>query len=155
MAPTRAATTRWWGGLVTVGLLAAVAWPVTRAPLAGDSFPLSTYPMFAAPRVGGRVAIDYVIAFGPDGARRHVPPALVVNPEVMQAMMTIRRAVQRREAPALCAEVAARLAGDPRFAAMDTVAVVFGDHRAAAYLLDGVRGTEREHARCPIPRGPR
>ncbi len=144
--------TRLWGGLVTLILLAAVVWPLGRDPIHGDSFPLSTYPMFAFKRPGARVAIDYVIATGPGGGRRHVPPELVANAEVMQALMTVRRAVQNRHAPTLCAEVAARVARDRRFDAMDTVAVVFGDHRAVGYLVHGVHGPEREHARCPIAR---
>lgn len=144
--------TRLWGSLVSLALLAAVAWPLARDPVREDSFPLSTYPMFAFRRPGARVAMDYVIATGPGGARRHVPPELVANAEVMQALMTIRRAVQRGEAPALCRAVAGRAARDRRFAAMDTVAVVFGDHRGVDYLAGGVRGPEKEHARCPIVR---
>ncbi len=151
MATSRA--TRLWGGLVSLAVLGAVAWPLGRDPVREDSFPLSTYPMFAVKRAGARVAIDYVIATGPDGARRHVPPELVANAEVMQALMTVRRAVQRGAASALCAEVAARVAGDRRFVALDAVAVVFGDHRGVDYLVHGRRGGERVHARCPIPRG--
>lgn len=145
---------RLWGSLVSIVVLVAVAWPLGRDPEREDSFPLSTYPMFAFKRPGARVAMDYVIALGPAGARRSVPPALVGNPEVMQALMTVRGAVQRGAAPALCREVAARVARDRRFAAFDTVAVVFGDHRAIDYLSRGVHGPEREHTRCPIPRPP-
>ncbi|MBZ0237058.1 MAG: hypothetical protein K8M05_32310 [Deltaproteobacteria bacterium] len=147
--------TRTWGGLVSVAMLLAVAYPLRRDPAYGDSFPLSTYPMFAFQRPHARVAIDYVIATGPGDARRHVPPELVANHEVMQALMTIRRAVQSGKASTLCAEVAARAARDRRFDAMDTIQVVFGDHRGVDYLVHDRRGPERTHARCPIPRGPR
>lgn len=145
--------TRLWGGLVSLVLLVAVAYPLRRDPAYGDSFPLSTYPMFAFERPGARVAIDYVVATSADGARRHVPPDLVANHEVMQALMTIRRAVRSGKASTLCAEVAARAARDRRFAAMDTILVVFGDHRGIDFLVHGRRGPERTHARCPIPRG--
>lgn len=147
--------TRLWGGLVSLLVLAAVAWPLSRDPERGDSFPLSTYPMFAYKRPEARVTLHYVIAVGPDGARRHVPPALVANAEVMQAMMTVRRAVDRGESQRLCEEVAARVARHRGFDRMDTVQVVFGDHRAVAYLVRGVHGKERPLARCAIPRGPR
>jgi hypothetical protein len=145
-------TTRRWGGLVSVLVLAAVAWPLTRDPARGDSFPLSTYPMFAFRRPDARVALHYAVATGPGGARRHVPPERVANAEVMQAMMTLRGAASRGESPRLCREIAARLTYDARFAAMDTVQIVFGDHRGVAYLTRGVHGPERELARCPIPR---
>lgn len=143
---------RLWGGLVSVVVLAAVAWPLTRDPEREDSFPLSTYPMFAFRRPDARVALHYAVAVGEGGARRHVPPERVANAEVMQAMMTIRRAVSRGEQAKLCREIAARLTYDDRFDAMDAVTIVFGDHRGVAYLVDGVRGRERELARCPIPR---
>lgn len=146
--------TRIWGSVVSVAMLLAVAYPLRRNPVYGDSFPLSTYPMFAFKRPGARVAMDYVIAVGPDDARIHVPPELVANHEVMQALMTIRRAVQSGKASTLCAEVASRAARDRRFDAMDTIQVVFGDHKGVDYLVHRKRGPERIHARCPIPRGP-
>jgi hypothetical protein len=147
-------TTRVWGSIVSLGLLLVVAYPLTRDPATGDSFPLSTYPMFAFKRPGARVAMDYVVATGPGGARKHVPPELVANHEVMQALMTIRRAVQTRHAATLCAEVAARAARDRAFDRMDTINVVFGDHRGVDYLVHDRVGTERTHARCAIPRNP-
>jgi hypothetical protein len=135
-------------------MLLAVAYPLLRDPVRGDSFPLSTYPMFAFKRPGARVALDYVIATGPGDSRRHVPPELVANHEVMQALMTIRRAVQSGRAMTLCTEVALRAARDRRFDRMDAIQVVFGDHRGVDYLVRNTKGPERTHARCPIPRGP-
>jgi hypothetical protein len=142
---------------VSLGATAAIVVVVGVVPLAldRDSFPLSTYPMFAYRRPEARVTLHYVIAVGEGGARRHVPPDLVANAEVMQAMMTVRRAVDRGQTQQLCAEVAARVARHRDFDRMDTVQVVFGDHRAVAYLLRGVHGPERLLARCAIPRGPR
>jgi hypothetical protein len=146
---------RWWGGLVSVTMLAAVLWPLTRDPEREDSFPLSTYPMFAFDRRDARVALHYVVAVGPGGARRHVPPSLVANREPMQAMMTVRRAVEHGQQARLCAEVAGRVAHDGRFAAHDTVTIVFGDHRAIPYLTQGVRGKETVLAQCAVPRSDR
>lgn len=140
-----------WGSFVSVMMIAAVLSPLARDPATEDSFPLSTYPMFAFKRTGAKVALHYVVAVGPGGARTHVPPSLVANHEPMQAMVTVRRAVERGHAAGFCADVAGRVAGDDRFAAHDTVTVVFGVHRAVDYLVRGVRGTETVLARCPIP----
>ncbi len=141
--------------MVSLVTLAAVLSPLVRDPEREDSFPLSTYPMFAFDRRDARVALHYVVAVGPGGARRHVPPSLVANHEPMQAMMTVRRAVELGQQARLCAEVAGRVAHDERFAAHDAVTIVFGDHRAVAYLTQGVRGPETVLARCAIPRGAR
>ena len=153
--PPRRRWTRAWGAAVTVVTLALVAWPLQRQPVRGDDFPLSTYPMFALRRKDARVALDYVIATGPGEARRHVPPYLVAGPEVMQAMMTINRAVSRGHAATLGQEVAVRLARRGAWAAYDTVQVVSGNHRAVDYLVDGARGRELVRATCPIARGDR
>ncbi len=144
--------TRPWGAAISLVMLAAVAWPLDRAPLRGDDFPLSTYPMFALRRKNARVVISYVIATGPEERRRHVPPHLVAGPEVMQAMMTVQRAVGRGHAGVLCKEVAARLATRRGYDAFTEVQVVTGDHRAVEYLTRGVRGKETLKAACPIAR---
>jgi hypothetical protein len=111
--------------------------------------------MFAFKRPGARVALHYVVAVGPGEVRTHVPPSLIANHEPMQAMATVQRAVARGQQAGLCGDVAGRVAGDRRFAAHDTVTIVFGDHRAVEYLTRGVRGRETVLARCPIPRGDR
>ena len=133
--------------------LVAVAWPMRRDPVQRDDFPLSTYPMFAIRRKDARVVLDYVIATGPGDLRKHVPPRLVAGPEVMQAMMTVHRAVSRGHALTLCAEVAARLATRSAYGDYDTVQVITGDHLAVDYLTRGVRGRERVQSTCPIRRG--
>lgn len=135
-------------------MLTAVAWPLTRDPLAGDSFPLSTYPMFATPRKDARLRMAYVIAVGPEARRRHVPPELVASPEVMQTIVAVQRAVGRGEAGLLCRRVAGRLAGRASYRGFDQVQIVDGDHRAIDYLVRGVRGTERVVTACPIERAP-
>ena len=145
--------TRPWGALVSVVALVAVAWPMRRAPVTKDDFPLSTYPMFALRRKDARVVLDYVIATGAGDRRTHVPPELIAGPEVMQAMMTVNRAVARGHAATLCAEVAARLATRTGYRGYETVQIVTGDHLAVDYLTRGARGHERVRARCPIVRG--
>ena len=145
--------TRWFGLVVTVVTAAAVAWPLSRHPVAGDSFPLSTYPMFASRRKDARLYLEYVVATGPDVPRRHVPPELVASPEVMQAIVSVHAAVARGDAAGLCRRVAGRLAARRDYRRFDQVAVIAGDHRAIAYFVRGDRGTERTLATCPIVRG--
>ena len=147
--------TRWYGLVVTIVTLVAVAWPLTWHPLRGDSFPLSTYPMFASRRPGAKLYLEYLVATGPGDARRHVPPELIANHEVIQAMVTVHAAVVRGDSRGLCARVAAKVARDDRFDRMDTVSVMAGNHAAVDYLVRGIRGTERVIATCPIVRGPR
>ena len=47
-----------------------------------DSFPVSTYPMFAAQRAA-EVSIAHAVGVGPDGARWPLPPSAVANREVI------------------------------------------------------------------------
>lgn len=144
--------TRWFGLVVTLVMLGAVLWPLTRHPAWGDSFPLSTYPMFATRRAGAKLYLEYLVATAPDGARRHVPPRLIANAEVMQAIVTVQQSVRRGEAMVLCKRVAPRVARDGRFAAMTELTVVSGSHAAYDYLVHGKHGKERVIARCPIER---
>lgn len=145
--------TRWFGLGVTVVTMVAVAWPLAWHPVRGDSFPLSTYPMFASRRPGAKLYLEYLVATGPDGARRHVPPELIANHEVIQAIVTVQQAVSRGDAKGLCTRVAARVARDRRFDRMDTLSVIGGNHAAVDYLVRGLHGTERVLAKCAIARG--
>jgi len=147
--------TRWFGLIVTIVTLAAVAWPLRRDPVRDDSFPLSTYPMFAARRPGAKLYLEYLVATGPDGARRHVPPRLITKAEVMQAIMTVKQAIGRGDAKGLCTRTAAKLARDRGFDRLDTLAVIAGNHAAVDYLVRHVHGPERTLVSCPIPRGSR
>jgi hypothetical protein len=111
--------------------------------------------MFATRRKDARLYLEYVIATGPDGARRHVPPELVASPEVMQAMVTVHATVARGDAAGLCRRVAARLAGRAGYRGLDQVQVIAGTHRAIEYFVRGDRGSERTVVACPIVRGDR
>ena len=153
-APARGRWTRPWGAAVSLVALVAVAWPLSRAPVRDDDFPLSTYPMFAPRRKDARVVLDYAIAVGPGDRRVHLAPSLVGSSEPMQAMMTISRAVARGHGATLCAEIAGRLAVRAGYRGYDEVQLVTGNHLAVDYLTRGVRGTETVRARCPIARGP-
>ena len=94
--------------LISVVLAGAVALPQVGL-VQDDSFPVSTYPMFAARRTA-EVTISHAVAVDVDGTRRAVSPGAVANLEVMQAFETVRQAV--RQGPAatqrLCERIATR-----------------------------------------------
>ena len=60
---------------VSALVLAAVLWPLTWGATR-DSFPLSSYPMFAHNRRSAVLGAVYAVATDPDGQRRYVPPDL-------------------------------------------------------------------------------
>lgn len=95
----------------SVAVLAAVAYPLGREP-GEDSFPLSTYPMFARSRPGV-AAFDTALGF--DAAGGAIPlgtRAIGGTAEPVHAAVTVQRAIDEGRAPALCAEIAARVAHD-------------------------------------------
>src|SRR4051812_38911597 len=92
-----------------LGLVALVAAPGFGSP-DDDSYPLSTYPMFA--RARGKPWLDFVEAVSADGKAVHLEPRLVASDEVMQAAASVRRAVAGGPltlAP-FCAGIAERVA---------------------------------------------
>jgi hypothetical protein len=144
------------GALVTsVVLVAAVLSPLARDPRR-DGFPLSTYPMFAAPR-DTRMTLSFAYGVTAAGDRRLLEPAVVGTREVLQAAMTIAQAVGRGAADAaeLCRHIATAVADDPQRADVVEVRVVTGDEDAVAYLADGSFGPERLRARCAVERDDR
>ncbi|HEX2878106.1 MAG TPA: hypothetical protein VHO25_01090 [Polyangiaceae bacterium] len=101
-------------------LLLALLCGATASPLLGmqkrDSFPISTYPMFARPR--GKPTFHRFVAMLENGARETVPPDRVASAEVLQTKVIITRAVKRgkKAMRRLCEEVAPRLAHEEQFA---------------------------------------
>ena len=125
-----------WGG----GLVVLSAWPALRKP-AVDSYPLSTSPMFSAPR--GQPVIDRMVAIDRDKTKTPVPPFLVSNAETLQAAATIRRAVAEGEhsMSVLCHEVAQRVASEPRFSQAAALEIRRERFDPIAYF---------EHTRLPL-----
>ncbi len=100
----------WLGATVVVAASLAMLWPVF-GPLEADSFPLSTFPMFARHR--GQPRMHQLLGVTKGGARRHLEPKHLGTSEVLQAKALIDRAArspQRRKA--LCRQVAARVSRD-------------------------------------------
>ena len=138
-----------------LGIVALSAVPGFRDP-DEDSYPLSTYPMFARPR--GKPRLSIVEGVDTAGAAVRLSPELVVvHDEVMQAAATVRRAV-RDGVPALqrlCAEVAGRTANDPDYQNVQTIRVVTARYDPVRYFSEGPEPEEREeHFRCAVPRQP-
>jgi len=96
--------------LVCVAFVAATASKAFVSPN-DDGFPLSTYPMFSRNRVR-HVDVAHVVAIDHLGHATPVPPRLVANDEVMQAAMTVRRALRSGPGSALslCQAIARRMA---------------------------------------------
>ncbi len=81
-----------WGYLVTFATALAVAAPML-IPDAEDSFPLSTYPMFARKR--GSPRIYQVVGVTEERKEHKLGPKLLGTREVLQAKVLISRASKR------------------------------------------------------------
>jgi hypothetical protein len=126
---------RWRAGVVSVLMVAAVAWPGVQWLLddrPSDGFPISTYPMFT--RDPGRIVeLPTVVAVGPDGSvERLSPQEIAGTDQVIQASVAVRRAIARGPgaARALCREAAGRVS------APATLDVVVERHDAIAWSAD-------------------
>jgi hypothetical protein len=97
---------RWRRRAVAGAVLLAVAWPVVRGH---DSFPLSTYPMYAETR-GKDVSISTAVGVDGSGSRRRLSlRAIAQTDDPLIAESAVDDAVRRGEADALCAEIALRV----------------------------------------------
>ncbi|MEM1416022.1 MAG: hypothetical protein AAGH15_14035 [Myxococcota bacterium] len=142
--------------LVSALVLGAMVSPALRDPPV-DSFPLSDYPMFSLGRPSPELVVTHALAVREDGSKTPLPPTLsAANREVLQSMMTLRRAVQGAPgADVHCAEVAARVAQDPRFDDVRAVELASSRYDAVAYLTTGTKEPlqRRVHHRCAVNRG--
>jgi hypothetical protein len=140
---------RWPAALFSVGMIG-----LTLAPGVSqrDSFPLSNYPMFSTAQP--RPWISVVVARDAEGNQRPIPPPLVANAEVMQAVQTIANAVKRGQAKSLCERVAARIADEPDWQDAVEVQVQSRQFDPLAYFTQP-EGREplrvRRRARCRVP----
>jgi hypothetical protein len=136
--------------LFSIAVVAVVAWPVAGSPR-DDSFPLSTYPMFATFRPT-LMTIGYPLGVTKNGERRYLKPAMLGSGEILQAMNVFARARRSGGLPTLCKTVAERVAKRPRFADVVEIRMIEGRHDAVEFLVRDKLGTERELARCPVIR---
>lgn len=94
-----------------------------------DSYPLSTYPMFADDR-GPETTIDTAVAIDSDGNVHRLSPKIISGTdEIVTASVVVQRAIIRGDAEDLCQDIAkvvddASMIIQVRSELVDTVAVV-------------------------------
>src|SRR3954468_4764126 len=113
-----------------------------------DSFPLSTFPMFAAD-IEPTQAVDTAVAGGGDGTAIRLTPAEIGGTTVVnQAADVVTTAIVGGRADELCAAIAARLDDRPAAVAMEVVT----ERYDAVRWFDGDRTPVDHviHARCAV-----
>ena len=131
--------------IIGVGVTLATLEPTLRqAPFVEDSFPFSTYPMFA------RALEKRTIVFA-EGTRGRQPalrlgPALVANDEPMQAQRTLQRAASGGPTAirTLCERIAGRVAASEELSAVRRVRIVQGAFTPLRYFEGDGAPEERE-----------
>jgi len=140
------------GLVVGLGATLAVLWPLTA--MEQDSFPISSYPMFARPR--GQPTLYAVVGRASDGSEVRLPASVVASSEPLQTKVLIQRSVEQgpEAMQALCRGVAQRVADGhdaPR-----TIEIVRRRYDPIAYFTHGPRPLEQERlSSCRVPRGGR
>jgi hypothetical protein len=116
--------------------------PLARHPRS-DTYPLSTYPMFASNR-GGVHRIATVVEVLDDGVTVRLSPELIAGTdELVLTAVTVARAVRDGQTDALCDEVVERL-GTGRRARVQTER-----HNVIDLVVDGAPPLAVEvHAEC-------
>ena len=141
---------RWLGLAVGGGVTAAVLSPL--AAMDVDSFPISSYPMFARPR--GQPTLYTVVARAADGSERRLAPSWLGSSEVLQAKVLIQRSVERgpEATRALCRNVAERVAAAADAGDLRAVEIVRRRYDPIRYFVSGPEPLEQEQLeRCEIP----
>lgn len=116
-----------------------------------DSFPLSTYPMFARPR--GQPEIVQLIAVTRAGERLSVPPALLGTSEVLQAKVLLEKTARggKKRRLRLCREVAARAAKDGEASDWVRLELVRARFDPITYFTQARRAISRKRlAHCDV-----
>lgn len=140
--------------VLAVLLLIAVATPALRNAT-DDSFPFSSYPMFA--RIIERPWLT--IAQGEDatGARQRLPPEVVASAEPMQAMRTLLLTARQGRKPLrrLCAQIAERVSRNPSYTTVERVHIVRARFNPLTYFDQAPQPEEVEPlSTCKVSREP-
>lgn len=115
--------------------------PLLREPT-NDTYPLSTYPMFASDR-GAVHSIATAVELTDSGYVRLSPKLIAGTDEAVLAAVTVKQAVRRGEAEILCAEILERLGADRQVEVRsETLDVVALSVEGSAPFTTNV------HARC-------
>ncbi len=113
----------------------------------GDSYPLSSYPMFSSDR-GSEARFATAVGESADGRILRLDPETISgSDEVILAAATVSRAVRRDRAGELCSEIADRVDD----AEVRQVVVRTERHDLIASLVDDAEPLAvEEHARCQV-----
>jgi hypothetical protein len=124
--------------------LAVLAPCLSAAPFADDSFPFSTYPMFA--RVIEKRVIVFADGVTSETESQRLGPELVANDEPMQAQRTLRLASTsgRKALRTLCARIAQRVAQKRELRAVSRVRIVQGVFDPVKYFEGDSAAESRE-----------
>lgn len=142
------------GVAIVVGFGASLAVLSPLVAMDGDSFPISSYPMFAHPR--GQLTLYTAVARAADGSELRLPPSAVGSSEVLQSKVLIARSVERgpEATLALCRSIAQRIAGLPGAASLRSVEIVRRRYDPIAYFVTGPEPIEQERLQtCKLPSG--
>jgi hypothetical protein len=118
-----------------------------------DSYPLSTYPMFA--RALTQPRLTFAEGLTKSGEALRLPPEMVANDEPMQAMRTLKltandgpRALKR-----LCTAIAERVSNVPRYAQVSRVRIARARFDPLSYFEpDSPRYEQERLAECKVRR---
>ncbi|RYZ04218.1 MAG: hypothetical protein EOO73_24330 [Myxococcales bacterium] len=138
--------------LFGVALALAVAAPVLRDAEA-DSYPLSTYPMFA--RVLNQPRLTFAEGVSAAGLATRLPPRIVGSDEPMQAMRTLKLTADggKRALKRFCAVMAERVAAEPAFAELRQVRIMRAQFDPIRYFEAGPLPENSEKlAQCSVKR---
>jgi hypothetical protein len=139
------------GYVVSALLLGAVVYPLAAK---GDSFPLSTFPMFSKARPDV-AEIDHVVGIAANGGSRALPPEMVASREVLQAKVTVSLAVKRgkQAAAELCSAAAANVATESGWEWVERLEVRSDTYQVSGYFSGSKQPLRSAvHARCPVTR---
>jgi hypothetical protein len=140
---------RWVGIAIGLGATAAVLSPL--AAMDQDSFPISSYPMFARPR--GQPDLYAVVARAADGREVRLPASVVASSEPLQTKVLIQRSVEQgpEAMQVLCRAVAARVVDHPEV--LRSVEIVRRRFDPIAYFTRGPEPIEQARlSSCRVPR---
>lgn len=136
--------------LLGLGMPVAVLAPLLSG--ASDSFPLSTYPMFAQSR--SELMLYSMVAVSAEGREERLPPPLLGTKEVLQAKVLIQRSVDGGPdtMAQLCSDAAARVAAAPDFESARALAIVQRRYDPIAYFVSSPAPlAEQRIFECQLP----
>jgi len=144
-----------WPWLVGLSLLGLSLSPMLR-PAGYDSFPFSSFPMFAHGRKDAVTTVHRAVAILPDDRAVALPPRALGSDEVLQADATLRHAIRggKKASAKLCRAIARRVAADPALSAAVAVELLTERHDAIAWFAGDPTplSPPKRRARCKLPR---